>query len=225
MKKRNIAAILIIALIAGHSVVNAQSGKKKQKRTEKTKSEQVSLFNGKDLNNWVFTLKDKTVNPASVFLVKDGVIHITGQPFGYMRTKEAYSDYKLHVEWRWPNNEATNSGVFIHGQQPDTIWLRCVECQLKAGNAGDFVCMNGANMDEHTDKSTIVVKKLAGSSEKPVGEWNTMEVVCKGNTIEVSVNGVVQNKGTNVNLNSGSICLQSEGKDIQFRNVFLNKLK
>jgi hypothetical protein len=225
MKKRNIAAILIIALIAGQSVVNAQSGKKKQKRTEKTKSEQVSLFNGKDLNNWVFTLKDKTVNPASVFLVKDGVIHITGQPFGYMRTKEAYSDYKLHVEWRWPNNEATNSGVFIHGQQPDTIWLRCVECQLKAGNAGDFVCMNGATMDEHTDKSTIVVKKLAGSSEKPVGEWNTMEVVCKGNTIEVSVNGVVQNKGTNVNLNSGSICLQSEGKDIQFRNVFLNKLK
>lgn len=225
MKKRNIAAILIIALIAGQSVVNAQSGKKKQKRTEKTKSEQVSLFNGKDLNNWVFTLKDKTVNPASVFLVKDGVIHITGQPFGYMRTKEAYSDYKLHVEWRWPNNEATNSGVFIHGQQPDTIWLRCVECQLKAGNAGDFVCMNGATMDEHTDKSTIVVKKLAGSSEKPVGEWNTMEVVCKGNTIEVSVNGVVQNKGTNVNINSGSICLQSEGKDIQFRNVFLNKLK
>ncbi len=225
MKKRNIAAILIIALIAGQSVVNAQSGKKKQKRTEKTKSEQVSLFNGKDLNNWVFTLKDKTVNPASVFLVKDGVIHITGQPFGYMRTKEAYSDYKLLVEWRWPNNEATNSGVFIHGQQPDTIWLRCVECQLKAGNAGDFVCMNGATMDEHTDKSTIVVKKLAGSSEKPVGEWNTMEVVCKGNTIEVSVNGVVQNKGTNVNLNSGSICLQSEGKDIQFRNVFLNKLK
>ncbi len=31
---------------------------------------------------------------------------------------------------------------------------------------------------------------MADSSEKPVGEWNTMEVICKGNTIEVIVNGV-----------------------------------
>jgi hypothetical protein len=225
MKNRNLIAILIIALLTGHCVINAQTGEKKEKRSDNTKSEQVILFNGKDLSNWVFTLKDKTVDPATVFMVHDGVIHIKGQPFGYMRTKEVYSDYKLHVEWRWPDNEATNSGVFIHAQQPDTIWLRCVECQLKAGNAGDFVCMNGSDMDQRTDKSKMGVKKLAESSEKPVGEWNTLEVVCKSNTIEVSVNGVPQNKGTNVNLSSGSICLQSEGKDIEFQNVFLTKLK
>ena len=40
---------------------------------------------------------------------------------------------------------------------------------------------------------------MAASSEKPTGEWNTMEVICNGNTIEVFVNGVLQNKGTNVN--------------------------
>jgi len=94
-----------------------------------------------------------------------------------------------------------------------------------AGNAGDFVCMSGAEMNERTDKSKVVVKKKADSSEKPVGEWNTMEVTCKSNTVEVVVNGVLQNKGTNVNISSGSICLQSEGKDIQFRNVFITKLK
>jgi hypothetical protein len=225
MKKINLITVLLVILISGSSVSYSQAGKKKQKKAGKIKTEQVSLFNGKDLSNWVFTLKDKSVDPASVFTVQDGVINIKGQPFGYMRTKETYSDYKLHVEWRWPNNEATNSGVFIHGQQPDTIWLRCVECQLKAGNAGDFVCMNGADMDQHTDKTKMVVTKKAASSEKPVGEWNTLEVICRANTIEVLVNGVLQNKGTNVNLSSGSICLQSEGKDIQFRNVILNKLK
>jgi hypothetical protein len=52
-----------------------------------------------------------------------------------------------------------------------------------------------------------------------------MEIICKSNTIEVFVNGVLQNKGTNVNLSKGSICLQSEGKDIEFRNIYLNKLK
>jgi hypothetical protein len=128
------------------------------------------------------------------------------------------------VEWRYPG-EASNSGVFIHGQKPDTIWLKCIECQLKAGSAGDFVCMNGSDMNERTDKTNRVVKKLAATSEKPNGEWNTMEVVCKTNTIEVFVNGVLQNKGTSLNISKGFICLQSEGKDIEFRNVFLRKLK
>jgi hypothetical protein len=35
----------------------------------------------------------------------------------------------------------------------------------------------------------------------------------RGNTIEVNVNGILQNKGTNVNISEGSICLQSEGKE------------
>ncbi len=66
---------------------------------------------------------------------------------------------------------------------------------------------------------------MADSSEKPAGEWNTMEVICKSDTIEVIVNGVLQNKGTGVSMSKGHICLQSEGKDIEFRNVFLTKLK
>jgi hypothetical protein len=187
-------------------------------------TKKIKMFNGKDLSNWVFKLKDSSVDPAKVFTVNNGVIHITGNPFGYMRTKASYSDYKLHVEWRWPS-EATNSGVFVNAQPPDSIWLKCVECQLKAGNAGDFVCMNGADMAERTDKSKPFVSKLAASSEKPAGDWNTMEVICKSNTIEVLVNGTLQNKGTNVSVTSGSICLQSEGKDVEFRNVYLNELK
>lgn len=188
------------------------------------KAQTIQLFNGKDLKNWSFFLKDPKVDPATVFTVQNGVINIKGDPFGYMRTNESYSDYKLNVEWRYPL-EASNSGVFVHGQKPDTIWLKCVECQLKAGSAGDFVCMNGADMTERKDKAVRSVPKMAASSEKAIGEWNTMEVTCKGNTIEVVVNGVLQNKGTNVNLSSGSICLQSEGKTIEFKNVFLTRLK
>jgi len=218
------ASFLIIVLLTTPVVVNAQSKSEKIKARKNNKSEIVKLFNGKDLNNWVFQLKDPAIDPATVFTVKDGVINISGNPFGYMRTKEIYSNYKLHVEWRWPS-EATNSGVFVHGQQPDAIWLTCVECQLKAGNAGDFVCMNGADMNERTDKTKISVNKMAESSEKPTGKWNTMEVICNANTIEVFVNGILQNRGTGVSVSQGSICLQSEGKNIEFRNVFLTKLK
>jgi hypothetical protein len=215
------AALLIVILLVISNITLAQTKTKKSKNKKTDQTGSIQLFNGKDLGNWVFYLKDKTVDPASVFTVQNGVIHISGNPFGYMRTKDTYSDYSLHVEWRWPS-EATNSGVFVHGQKPDTIWLKCVECQLQAGNAGDFVCMNGADMNERADKSKAVVKKMAASSEKTTGEWNAMEVVCNGNTIEVYVNGVLQNKGTDVSVNRGSICLQSEGKDIEFRNVFLS---
>lgn len=224
MRTIKLTVILIITVLLIPCSGAAQAKSQESKAPKKQKTENIYLFNGKDLKNWVFHLKDPSVDPASVFTVKNGIIHIKGDPFGYMRTEKSYSDYKLHVEWSWPG-EATNSGVFVHGQKPDAIWLRCVECQLMAGNAGDFVCMNGAEMSEHINKESILVKKFGESSEKPAGEWNTMEVMCKGNTIEVYVNGILQNKATNVNINEGSICLQSEGKDIQFRNVFLTKLK
>jgi hypothetical protein len=219
-KAIQLTTLTIMFLVVFSTVTTGQTKAKKSKSKKADQTENIQLFNGKDLENWVFFLKDKTVDPTSVFTVQNGVIHISGNPFGYMRTKDTYSEYRLHVEWRWPS-EATNSGVFVHGQRPDTIWLKCVECQLMAGKAGDFVCMNGADMNERSDKSSAVVKKLAPSSEKATGEWNTMEVECSGNTIEVYVNGVLQNRGTNVSVSQGSICLQSEGKDIEFRNVFL----
>ena len=210
MKNRYVGIVLTAFLLIAGNILFGQATQ-----------ERIALFNGKDLNNWEFHLRDPGVDPSTVFLVQDGIIHIKGDPFGYMRTKDAYSDYKLTLEWRWPV-EATNSGVFLHTQLPDTIWPRCFECQLMAGRAGDFVCMSGATMAERTQRS--VVTKYNESSEKPVGEWNTLEITCLGNTIEITVNGLLQNKGTQVSETQGSICLQSEGKDIEFRNVYLTRL-
>ena len=221
MKTKSIQVILLIALIfIGTTNVGFTQSKSKD-----SKAQSIQLFNGKDLSNWTFYLKDPKVDPSTVFTVQSNVIHITGNPFGYMRTKETYSDYKLHVEWRWPV-EGTNSGVFVHCQLPDTIWITGIECQLQAGNAGDFACMGNTDMKERTDKTRKgrMIKKMAESSEKPVGEWNTMDIICKSNTIEVTVNGVLQNKGTEVSISKGYIVLQSEGKDVEFRNVVLTKL-
>jgi len=83
--------------------------------------------------------------------------------------------------------------------------------------------MAGSDFIEHTDKTRIIVAKKTDSSEKPVGEWNALEVICKGSTIEAYINGTLQNKATGVTISEGSICLQSEGKDIEFRNVYIIK--
>jgi hypothetical protein len=223
MKIRHYTVILSLALIfSGLTLMSySQPSKVKEKQERLHKAD---LFNGQDLDNWTFKLKDPAVDPAKVFTVQNGVIHITGNPFGYMRTREQYSDYKLHVEYRWVG-EATNSGIFILVQMPDTIWPSCIECQLAAGNAGDFICMGGTDMNERTDKSNRVIKKMNASTEKPTGEWNIIEISSFNNTIEVYVNGILQNKGTGVSVDGGYICLQSEGKDIEFKNVYLTKLK
>jgi len=185
-------------------------------------SERISLFNGQDLSGWTIVLRDKGVDPATIWSVSDGAIHCTGEPWGYMRTEADYADYQLHVEWRWPG-EAGNSGVFLHMSLPDTVWPRSIECQLMSGNAGDFVAFEGTGFKELV--GGWVLKKQAESSEKPPGQWNSYDITCRGNTIRIFVNGVLQNEATETTVNSGKICLQSEGSPIEFRNIYIESLE
>ena len=41
------------------------------------------------------------VDPKTVWSVADGVIKCLGKPNGYLRTEQAYHDYKVTVEWRF----------------------------------------------------------------------------------------------------------------------------
>jgi hypothetical protein len=194
------------------------------------KAQTTNLFNGSNLDGWGFILQDNSKKPEEVFKVQNGVIHITGSPFGYMYTLNKYDNYLLHVEWRWPQ-EATNSGIFLFVQSENKVWPNAVECQLAAGNAGDFVLLAGSDLAEFVTKAGEsrpafpVVKKQGASSEMAVGEWNTAVIVCQNGDITVFINGVLQNKGTNSMHKIGHIALQSEGKDIQFRNVKLTPMK
>lgn len=181
------------------------------------------LFNGKNLNNWNFVVEKNAVPAEQVFGIQNGVIHIKGQPFGYMYTKEKYSNYKLHVEWRWPDG-ASNSGIFLLIADPRNPFPNGIECQLHAGDAGDFVLLGGSELAEFEGPRPEfpVVKKAHDSSEKPVGEWNEANIFVKNGVITVYINGVYQNTGTN-KVKEGFVGLQSEGHDVQFRNVTLTE--
>ena len=124
------------------------------------------LFNGKNLNNWNFVVEKNAVPAEQVFGIQNGVIHIKGQPFGYMYTKEKYSNYKLHVEWRWPDG-ASNSGIFLLIADPKNPFPNGIECQLHAGDAGDFVLLGGSELAEFEGPRPEfpVVKKAHDSSE------------------------------------------------------------
>ncbi len=192
-------------------------------------SQKKMLWNGKDFSGWKLYVENKDVDVLDVWSVRDGVIHCKGEPDGYMRTEADYSNYKLHLEWRWVG-KPTNSGVLLHAGGPDKVWPRCIEAQLKSGNAGDFVLIGGTGIKvggkfiQDVGEEYVVVPKREESSERAPGQWNTYDIVCEGDSILCYVNGVLQNEGTGATQTSGKICLQSEGSPIEFRNIHIESL-
>ena len=198
-----------------------------------TPRKKTVLFNGKDLEGWVRFIpddkpdKDKKWTVDKVWSVKDGVIRCEGIPNGYIRTVDSYANYKLHLEWRWPE-KPTNSGVLLHREGIDKTWPRSVEAQLMHENAGDFWLIDQTTIK--VDGKQVGPKKFANakkkhpSNEKPLGQWNSYDIICDGKTISLFVNGLLQNQGTDSTLSSGPICLQSEGSPIEFRNIYLESV-
>jgi len=188
------------------------------------------LFNGENLDGWTIFAEDDSVKPEDYFYVKDGMIETVGVPNGYARTNKEYENYKLHVEWCYPE-EATNSGIMLHINEPDMIWISHYQGQLKHENAGDFIVHgvgNSATIRDTVYTSTAdnkpLIPKMHSTNEKPAGEWNTYEIICKGSTIELYVNGLLQSVATDCSVTKGGIGLQAEGSKIQFRNLWVEPL-
>ncbi len=60
--------------------------------------------------------------------------------------------------------------------------------------------------------------------EKPLGQWNRMEVICEGDTLLYRVNGKVVNAAEKLTHSSGRILVQTEGAEIWFRNIEMTPL-
>ena len=201
----------------------ADSGSKSAKSKNK---DTIDLFNGKDFKGWYMYMKDADVDSEDVWTIRDGVIWCEGSSVGFLRTEKEYSDYKLVFEWRWAK-EPTNSGVLLHMAEGDKIWPLCVEAQLMHERAGDLIGM-GYDFNEDKSKEDGFISytpRMKDSNEAKPGGWNTYEIACKGDAIEVSVNGQVQNKATGVTIRKGYIGFQSEGSPIVFRNIQLTPLR
>ena len=203
----------------------------------------VALFNGKDLTGWTTDVPkaDKEPGIAPSFVVRDGMLVSMGKPEGHLVTTASFADYKLVVEYRFPK-EGGNCGVLVHASKPRALYgmfPQSIEVQMLHGNAGDFWCIQEnidvPNMDSRRPHKAGQkfgggaddarnIKNLTDDSEKPLGEWNSMTIECKGAEIIVHVNGQLVNHGTNCTANSGKLALQAEGTEVEFRKVELSQL-
>ena len=219
--------ILLLVVMAAF-LVSITCAQEEQKKPIVPK-EKIILWNGKDFTGWKLFVPYAGYDVTKTWSVKDSVICCEGQPAGYMRTEqEDYADYLFHIEWRWVENGG-NSGVLVHMSGEDKVWPKSLECQLMSGNAGDFWVIGGVEIAEHARGDGRVegrrVIKLKASSEKPLGQWNAYDIICKDDWVVVLVNGILQNVGTKCSERAGKICVQSEGTPIEFRNVYIEPLE
>ena len=204
----------------------------------------VSLFNGKNLKGW------KTPSGEHAWKVIDGVIDYEAKG-GNLTTEKSFENYVLHIDWRFkrtagPKYNAklfdtdgnvignkpvknADSGIFVRGSGKSQVNLWCWPC-----GSGQLWSFHGSK-DPAIRKGAL--PKL--NADKPVGEWNEMEITMKGETVTIILNDKTvldQSKMPGVGA-KGPIVLQHHGgyneKNktwssasalIQFRNIKIKEL-
>lgn len=198
----------------------------------------VHLFDGKSLAGWTVDVPELDKNPSgpSPFLVRNGLLVTLGRPGGHLVTEKQFANYTLTAEYRFVKDPG-NCGILVHASKPRRLYAmfpQSLEVQMSAGDAGDFWCIGEdivvPNMEERRgpketwgvdgDKRRRI-KNLTDNSEKPLGEWNTMKIECKKDSVRVWVNGDLVNHGTKCTAQKGKIAIQSEGVEVEFRKMVL----
>jgi len=132
-------------------------------------SDAIILFDGKNLDQWR-SVKD-TTKPAN-WIVAHKIITVN-KSAGNIETKQSFTDYQLHIEWRIPENitgegqARGNSGVFLASTGPGDGGY---ELQV-LDNYNNSTYVNGQAGSLY--KQSI---PLANACKKP-GEWQSYDVV------------------------------------------------
>jgi 3-keto-disaccharide hydrolase len=132
-------------------------------------SDAIILFDGKNLDNWV-SVKDTTM--AAQWNVGHGILTVN-KGTGNIQTKQRFSNYQLHIEWRIPKDitgegqARGNSGVFLASTGPgdEGYELQVLDCY---------------NNKTYVNGQTASIYKqgipLANACRKP-GEWQTYDII------------------------------------------------
>lgn len=205
----------------------------------------------------------KDATPDNVFSIAelDGqkVIHISGVTFGSLATKQTFRNFHARMVMKWGESKTSefNCGFLYYGHGPFGAgfgtWKSSVECQLCHGNMGGlYVIGDDVSLKAETQKQGEDYKYTKGAeptvfskeqgprailggvdAEKPMGEWNTIEIYCVGNKTVHVVNGQVTMRTDSLTttaggkvqpLEEGCLQLQSEGGELYVKSVEIQNI-
>ena len=145
-------------------------------------SQRIRLFDGNSLAGCYTWLKDaKREDPRRVFRVSDGQLHVTGDGWGSVITKDRYRDYHLVLEFKWGDrtwNEreaaARDSGLLVHSNGVnggyEGIWMPGLEVQIIEGGVGDFILVDGK--DEAGDAVPVAITTTVSKDRDGETVWD-----------------------------------------------------
>jgi hypothetical protein len=132
------------------------------------------LFNGKDLTGWVM------VGPGR-FVIEDGLMKTEGGMGLLYWSRGKFGNATLRVVYRTASARG-NSGVFIRlPEPPPDPWYGV--------HNGYEVQIDAAGDDWHCTGALYSLSKVSKRTQKPPGEWNTMDIVLDGQKTIVLLNG------------------------------------
>lgn len=132
-------------------------------------SDAIILFDGKSLDKWCGN--DDSTKPAQ-WTVGDGFFTVK-KGTGSIRTKQSFTDYQLHLEWKVPegihgeNQARGNSGIFLANTGKGDVGY---ELQILD------IYNNKTYVNGQTGSIYKQIIPLANANKKP-GEWQVYDIV------------------------------------------------
>jgi len=177
------------------------------------------LFDGKTLNGWVIENHGDFRVEAGKLVVNRGV--------GWLRSVETYSDFKLVLEFRFLEVKA-NSGIFVRtaatcredetGYPNNGYQIQCMDTVEGNTPLATLINYGGPVSVDHFDLQALT-KAYHGQ-----GEWNRMEIICKGEDLSVAINGDQVTHSTGVQNAPGHVGIQAEHGLLEFRSIQIAEL-
>ncbi|MCK0188698.1 DUF1080 domain-containing protein [Arenibacter sp. F20364] len=174
-------------------------------------SQELSLFNGKDLSGW-------TVYGTEKWYVEDGLLVSESGPdkqYGYLATDKYYDDFELTLEFKQEANG--NSGVFVRSTVDGT---KVSGWQVEVAPPGH----DTGGVYESYGRGWLIKPDPEKDKVLKEGEWNTMKIRLSGNKLTSWLNGteMVSITDDKIGEGKGSIALQIHdggGIKVKWRNI------
>jgi hypothetical protein len=187
----------------------------------------VPLFNGSDMAGW-------TGNTTGYYAREGKMICDPAKGSGNVYTTEEYGDFILRFDFKL--TAGANNGLGIRAPLDGDPAYQGMEIQILDDTASQY-----ANLQPYQYHGSIYGVVAAQPSHlKPVGEWNSQEVVARGPHITVNLNGTtivdanVDQAGTPQTLDrrdhpglkraKGHIAFCGHGDYLEFRNIRIRLL-
>ena len=136
----------------------------------------LNVFNGKDLTGWVGNVAD--------FKAEDGKLVYSGRLKGRLTTKRKFQDFILRFDFRLESG--ADNGIGIRQSFDAPFAPKGIEIQILDE---EFPKYKNINKPSQHNGSIFDYAAAKQGHLKPLGEWNSQEIICRGNHIVVNLNG------------------------------------